>query len=428
MSSPGVEILPIVSLGAIAPFGLLLLTIALAPLLHRGWWERSYRWVAGGLGLVTVVYYLAGLHDPARVVETGRDYLGFIVLIGALFVVTGGIRVTVPEGTATPFSNVLFLAAGAGLANLIGTTGAAMLLIRPWMGLNRNRLQPYHIVFFIFVVANLGGCLTPVGDPPLFIGYLKGVPFFWTGTHLAAVWAVGVGAVLAIFAVIDGIAFRRLPSPAGKAAGSPLAGWAVSGGFNFALLAAILGAIFLPPLWRVGVMAAAALLSLRLTPRAIHAANDFSFHPIEEVAWLFAGIFATMMPALDLLQTQAGGLGIDTPGKFYWITGGLSALLDNAPTYLTFLTAALGLHGLSIDRPAEVLTALATQGRTVAAISAGAVFFGAMTYIGNGPNFMVRTIAERAGVRVPGFFGYLFRYAVPVLLPVLFVVYWIFFR
>jgi Na+/H+ antiporter NhaD/arsenite permease-like protein len=408
---------------AMVPFAVLLLTIAVAPFVNRHGWERHYAKIAAGLGLITLAYYFFGLQAGGRIVHTAVEYAGFVALIGSLFVVAGGIHIEVPRGTATPFLNAAFLAVGALLANVVGTTGASMLLIRPWIRLNKGRIAPFHVVFFIFLVSNLGGCLTPVGDPPLFLGYLKGIPFFWTFTHLWAPGAVAVGLLLAVFLALD-LWHERGITPQPHEGGR----WGVTGGLNFLPLAVILGAIFLPEPWREGVMIAAALASYYGTSRAVHAANGFDLEPMREVAWLFAGIFATMTPALDFLQGHADALNVRTPGQFYWITGGLSGVLDNAPTYLTFLTVALGLHGRSLDVPGDMAAQLAGGGELVRAISAAAVFFGAMTYIGNGPNFMVRSIAERAGVAVPGFFGYVCRYAVPFLLPVLFVIYWIFFR
>ncbi|HAM72897.1 MAG TPA: sodium:proton antiporter [Verrucomicrobiales bacterium] len=409
----------------LAPFALLLLAIAVMPLVNHAWWERHYPKVALGLASITAAYYGWGLGAPARLGHVLHEYASFIALIGSLFVVSGGIHIRV-RGGSTPGMNVLFLAIGAILANVIGTTGSSMLLIRPWLRMNASRIAPFHIVFFIFVVSNIGGCLTPIGDPPLFLGYLKGVPFWWVLQTCWPAWGIGVAMLLAMFHVLDRRSFRsHRPSAAtgDGASGSVAAGegWGVDGVGNVGFLALILGAIFLrsPAGLGEGLMLAAALGSYLLTPRGVHLANNFNLHPVKEVAWLFLGIFITMIPALDYLELHAKGLGLSSPMGFFWLTGGLSALLDNAPTYLTFLAAAMGLHGLSLGDPAQVRELVATHDHEVVAISIAAVFFGAMTYIGNGPNFMVKSIAEHARVKVPGFFDYIWRYALPAMLPVL---------
>ncbi len=417
---------PDVPLVAIAPFVLLLLMIATMPFLHKHWWERNYPWVSVGLGLVTVAYYIFGLHDAARVAHTAMEYVSFIGLIGALFVVAGGVQIAV-KGESTPLVNVVFLWIGAVLANIIGTTGASMLMIRPWLRINKYRITSFHTVFFIFVVSNAGGCLTPIGDPPLFLGFLKGIPFWWSLEHLWRPWALTIALVTGVFYVFDRANFLRAPKEV-RVRETASETWQFRGVHNVLLLGVVLAAVFQPSPWRELVMAAAAVASYFTTPKPVHKANDFTFQPIQEVAWLFAGIFATMMPALDFLNRHAGSLGIDTPLEFYFVTGALSSVLDNAPTYLTLLAAELGLHHRSIDLVADVLNDLAEHPREIAAISMGAVFFGAMTYIGNGPNFMVKAIAERAGARVPSFFGYIFFFSVPVLLPILAFVGWVYLR
>ena len=460
----------------ILPFGVLLAAIALAPLAFAGWWHRHYPKVALILGAVTLGYYLFGLHAHERVLHTAHEYVSFIALIGSLFVVAGGIHITV-KGEATPAVNVLFLLVGAVIANVLGTTGAAMLLIRPWLRMNKYRLTAHHVVFFIFLVANVGGCLTPIGDPPLFLGYLKGIPFWWVAAHCWPMWLVGVGLLLAIFFVLDTLNYRRAPRAVRERETGAGEQWQFRGLRNLAFLAVILGAVFLerPPFVREVIMVAAAVASYRLTPRPVHEANDFNFEPIREVALLFIGIFATMMPALDWLQTHARDFGQPTPGLFYWAAGTLSSVLDNAPTYLSFLSAEMGLfapkelvravqealaHGVAASNPAlapGVLAALEVlngqfaaevaagnvpvehiqiaellgmpqYNRYLVAISIGAVFFGACTYIGNGPNFMVKSIAEHQKAHAPSFLGYVFRFTLPFLLPVLAVVWWVFFR
>ena len=401
----------------ILPFALLLLGIALMPFLHKHWWEHHYPKVACGLGLLTTAYYVFALHSGSRMLHVAHEYISFIALIGSLFVVSGGIHIRV-KGEATPWVNCLFLALGAVLANFIGTTGASMLLIRPWIRMNRYRITAFHIVFFIFVVGNIGGSLTPIGDPPLFLGYLKGVPFWWVVEHCWEAWIVGVFGVIGIFAVLDWRNFLRARKEIrDKETASET--WRFEGTRNFLFLAVILAAVFLrkPAGLSELLMFAAAAGAYFTTPRPVHEANDFSFAPIREVAWLFIGIFATMVPALDYLELHANTLGLDSEMKFFFGTGSLSAVLDNAPTYLTFLAAAMGRHGLSINSPADMTAFMAQHDHELVAISLGAVFFGAMTYIGNGPNFMIKSIAEQSKVKTPSFFAYLFRYAVPILLP-----------
>jgi Na+/H+ antiporter NhaD/arsenite permease-like protein len=411
------------------PFALQLLAIALLPFLAHHWWERNYPKVSVVLGALVAGYYLVALHDTHRVAEALHEYGSFLILMAALFIVAGGIHLGV-QGGATPARNLLFLVAGAVLANLIGTTGASMLLIRPWIRMNRYRFTGFHAVFFIFLVSNVGGCLTPVGDPPLFLGFLKGVPFFWTLAHLWKPWLLVLGLLSAVFFLMDRENFLRAP----RAVRNEEAGeerFSVEGIGNLAALGAILGAIFLPSPWREVVMAAAALCSWYLTPRIIHERNDFTFAPIREVAWLFLGIFLTMIPALDLLGRQAPelaraiGMG---PLHFYYATGILSSVLDNAPTYLAFLSVDAGLQGGSLNNPGDILRLATEQPANLIAISLGAVFFGAMTYIGNGPNFMVRSIVLESGAKCPGFFGYILSYALPILLPVLALAGWIFLR
>ena len=401
----------------ILPFAVLLLSIAVMPFIHKHWWEHHYPKVAAGLGLITVIYYIAVLKSGSRMLHVAHEYISFIALIGSLFVVSGGIHIRV-KGEAKPWINCLFLFIGAVLANFIGTTGASMLLIRPWIRMNKYRITAFHIVFFIFIVSNVGGCLTPIGDPPLFLGYLKGVPFWWVIEHCWEAWLVAVFGMIGIFYLLDQGNFLRA-SLAVREKETAHETWTFDGLRNLAFLAVVLVAVFLrnPPGLSEALMIAAAVGSYFLTPKPIHEANDFNFAPIKEVAWLFLGIFATMVPALDYLEIHATDLGLDTEMKFFWLTGSLSAVLDNAPTYLTFLAAAMGRHHLSLNSPDDVHTFLAQHDHELIAISLGAVFFGAMTYIGNGPNFMVKAISEQAKVKTPGFFAYLFKYALPILLP-----------
>jgi Na+/H+ antiporter NhaD/arsenite permease-like protein len=314
-----------------------------------------------------------------------------------------------------------------------------MLLIRPWIHLNQSRISAHHIVFFIFIVANVGGCLTPIGDPPLFLGYLQGVPFWWVTKNCWPMWAAGIGILLAMFYVVDKIHFARAPrencsveqaaQPSGAQRQNYRESWKFDGLANLFFLAVILGAVFVdrPVFLREALMLTAAIGSYFTTRKSVHEANHFNFHPIQEVAVLFAGIFATMMPALDWLGHHAKELlgANPSPGVFFWGTGGLSAVLDNAPTYLGFLSA---LHGTTGATEIAGLLGQNAGASSVLAISVGAVFFGAATYIGNGPNFMVKAIADRERIPMPGFIGFVFKYTLPFLLPMLITIWLLFFR
>ena len=405
------------------PFALLLGAMALAPVFAPGWWTRHYAKIALGLGAVTAGWYAFALRDWHSLSEAAHEYVGFIALVGSLFVVSGGIHLGV-KGEATPLKNAAFLFFGAVVANVLGTTGAAMLLIRPWIRLNQYRVTAHHLVFFIFIVANVGGCLTPIGDPPLFLGYLKGVPFWWVARNCWPAWLLANGLLLAIFYSLDRKNFLRAPRPVQKKT-TAHESWKIEGRPNLFFLAVILGAVFTPSPGREILMLAAAAGSWFTTKKSVHAANDFNFHPIQEVAVLFAGIFATMIPALAWLDHHAAALlgQNPSPGIFFWGTGMLSSALDNAPTYLGFLSA---LHGTS--GTAEISGLLASHAAHVLAISLGAVFFGAATYIGNGPNFMVKTIAEQNGVKMPSFLAFVVKFSLPFLLPVLITVWLLFFR
>ena len=409
----------------ILPFVLLLGAIASAPLVAPKWWLRHYAKVALGLGAVTLGYYLFVLRAMTGLANTGHEYVSFIELVGSLYVVSGGIHIGV-KGQATPFANVVFLFIGAVIANLLGTTGAAMLLIRPWIRMNQYRVTAHHVVFFIFIVANVGGCLTPIGDPPLFLGYLQGVPFWWVAEHCWPMWAVGIGLLLAMFYAVDKLNFLRAPR-AVRDRETAEETWRFEGLPNLFFLAVILSAVFVsrPVFLRELLMVAAAVGSYFTTQKTVHAANHFNFHPIVEVAILFAGIFATMMPALDWLNQNASRLlgAHPGPGVFFWGTGVLSSALDNAPTYLGFLSALSGAAGTS-----DIHELLGQQHRQILAISVGAVFFGAATYIGNGPNFMVKAMADHEKIRTPTFPGFIFKFTLPFLLPVLAAIWLVFFH
>lgn len=404
----------------ILPFAIMLLSIAIAPLTIPHWWHRWFPVVSVALGTVSVVYYLFVLRQPAPILHVAEEYVSFIALIGSLFVVAGGIHIRV-KGQATPAINCLYLVIGAALANVIGTTGASMLLIRPWLRMNKYRITTFHVVFFIFIVSNVGGCLTPIGDPPLFLGYLKGVPFWWTLQNCGPAWLAGVLGLTGVFYVIDRHNFLRAPKDI-REKETAHEEWHFAGLHNLAFIALILFAVFQPLGWRESLMVAAAVGSWFTTRRSIHESNQFTFFPIKEVAWLFVGIFATMVPALQYLGLHAGQFGLQTPMQFYWLTGALSGVLDNAPTYLAFLATAFGLNGLNMDNRADMVAFAAQHAHLLKAISVGAVFFGAMTYIGNGPNFMVKAIAEHQKVETPTFIGYILRFSLPILLPFLFLI------
>jgi Na+/H+ antiporter NhaD/arsenite permease-like protein len=421
---------PVVAAG---PFVLLLVAIAALPLVAARWWHSNVnRALVVALLAVPTAGYLLAEGEPGRaaLVHELAEYFSFIVLLAALYVVSGGI-VLRGDLVGRPRTNLLFLAAGALLANLIGTTGASMVLIRPILRINSDRKRSGHIpIFFIFTVSNTGGLLTPLGDPPLFIGFLKGVGFFWT-TSLWREWFVVNGLLLAVFYVWDRVAYRA-EAPADLRREQAhyhrlrVAGLRVNAPLLIVILLSVLfqapdiGPDLTRP-WGELAMLGAAGLSLWLSPKHHHKENQFAWGPIVEVAVLFLGIFVTMAPALALMTEHGAKLGITAPWQFFWLTGGLSSLLDNAPTYVTFGTLAAGGDDFGA-------LARGPDARLLAAISCGAVFMGANSYIGNGPNFLVKAIAEGAGYPMPSFFGYILRYTLPVLVPVFLVVTWVFFR
>jgi Na+/H+ antiporter NhaD/arsenite permease-like protein len=424
------------------PFIGILLTIATGPLLFPRLWHHHYGKLVFVWGVLTLAP-LAALHGApaafaAFVHAMLAEYLSFIVLLFALYVVAGGILVT-GNLRGTPLVNTAILALGTMIASVVGTTGAAMILVRPLIRANAGRLNNVHvIVFFIFLVANIGGALSPLGDPPLFVGFLHGIDFFWTMQHLWFETLLVAGVVLAIFVVIDVRHYRkdRLVTTVGET--QPPTKLGVRGSINFLLIAVIVAAILASAAWRPdisfdvygtrvelqnlmrdAVLLLIAILSLVLTPNEHREANDFTWEPIAEVAILFAGIFTCIIPVLAVLEAGKDGAfswllalvtardGSPNDLAYFWLTGTLSAFLDNAPTYLVFFELAGG--------DAQVLMGpLAT---TLAAISMGAVYMGAMTYIGNAPNFMIYAIATERGVKMPSFFGYMIWSAL-VLLPV----------
>jgi Na+/H+ antiporter NhaD/arsenite permease-like protein len=397
-------------IGWVAPFALMLLSIAILPLVAGRWWERlgSKALVATALAAPVAGFFLA--RQPHELVLVAGEYVAFIALLGSLFAIAGGILIR-GDLRATPGVNTAFLAIGAVLANFIGTTGASMLLIRPMLETNSERKRVSHIpIFFIFLVSNIGGCLTPLGDPPLFLGFLEGVPFTWT-LRLFPEWAFMVVSLLAVFYFVDLRAVRHETKAALRLDRERIRPLRMTGAHNFIFLLGVLATVLLvrAELARVLLLLALGVASYVTTKREIHRGNHFSFYPINEVAIVFAGIFITMVPALLILQAHGGRWGIDKPWQFFWLSGGLSSFLDNAPTYLAFSRLALAVSGLTPEPPGQlsVLVHHEAGAALLRAISLGAVFMGANTYIGNGPNFMVKAIVEHRKIRMPSFFGYM---------------------
>jgi Na+/H+ antiporter NhaD/arsenite permease-like protein len=427
-------------LWTLAPFVCMLLAVAVLPLVAGSWYHRNQNkaLVALVLGLPTVVYIITrfGRQGLEVAAATAEEYIAFIVLLFALYVISGGIYLT-GNLLGTPRTNMAFLATGAVLANLIGTMGASMVLIRPVLRANSERKYGRHTaIFFIFVVSNIGGMLTPLGDPPLFLGFLRGVPFTWT-LGLWPQWLLGVGLTLAVYAVLELYYYRKEPSEARRHDMADYVPMRLKGGTNLVLLVLVIVTILLSDLWlRLGesihfpfvrevIMAILVVLSLTIAPRGPRKANSFTWGPINEVAIVFAGIFATMIPALALLQTHAQSIGLTRPWHYFWATGGLSAFLDNAPTYLAFASIAQGQVGaatLGDLTSSQIISGLGSSpAELLAAVSCGAVMMGALTYIGNAPNFTVKAIAEHSGLKMPSFLGYL-GYALVVLVPILAIV------
>ena len=422
----------------VLPFVVLLLMIATGPLFYRHFWEHHYPKIAILLGLITVAYYLVVLKDTHSLLHTLTEYLSFIALLSSLFVASGGILIRIDK-KSTPLLNVGFLVFGGIIANIIGTTGASMLLIRPFIKINKDRIKPFHIIFFIFIVSNIGGALTPIGDPPLFLGFLRGVPFFWVIQNVWYIWVPTMILILAVFYVMDSM-YKGNPETTHE---QTFTGKIEFKGLkNLLYLAIIILSVFLDPAVlsivpslsplpigiREIIMFSVVYLSYKNADQEALKANEFDFEPIKEVAFLFIGIFLTMIPALQLIAYEAGILKDQlNAGVFYWATGMLSGFLDNAPTYLNFLSAAMGKYGLDVNVPDQVREFVIHDDIYLQAVSVAAVFFGALTYIGNGPNFMVKSICERAGINMPSFFTYMVKYSIIILIPIFAVIWYIFF-
>jgi len=415
----------------VIPFILMLLCIAVLPLTFEHWWESNLHKliIAVILGAPMAIYFaVTGTANQHHLIHTTYEYLAFMCLLGSLYVISGGILLR-GDMTPTPTVNTGFLALGAVLASFMGTTGAAMLLIRPVISINAKRKKNVHtIIFFTFLVANIGGLLTPLGDPPLFMGYLRGVPFVWT-FNLLPEWGLMVGTLLTIYFIWDTLLWKK-DTEAQEAFKQQTSREPVSltGTINFPLLAGVVlcvafGAKFpvligdqsagfgLRELSMVGL----AVASWLVTSKKLREDNEFTFQPILEVAALFIGIFMTMIPAVVILKLRGGELGVTEPWQFFWSTGALSSFLDNTPTYVVFFS--LAGSDPTMFRP-EIATPLVAgvPEKILYAVSIGAVFMGANTYIGNGPNFMVKAIAEERGIKMPSFFGYM-AYAFLILVP-----------
>ncbi len=433
-------------LASCIPFAGMLLSIALMPLIAAEFWHHHFGKVSAFWAAALAIPFLFSYHwgaayEIAHILLA--DYVPFIILLWSLYTVSGGILL---RGTlaGTPLINLTMLIIGTILASWMGTTGAAMLMIRPFLRANRNRKnRTFMVVFFIFLVANIGGALTPLGDPPLFLGFLHGVPFFWTFHTLPHMLAVS-GTLMAIYFLLDLYHYRREKrhiDDAGRDKEQPKERLKLEGVHNFIFLIGIVGSVLFSGLvdwghvstfgihraiqdWvRDGLLILMGILSLVTTPADVREANEFSWFPIKEVAYLFIGIFITMIPCLLILKAGSRGAlaflinSVNQPVNYFWATGALSSFLDNAPTYLTFFNTALGRFYPGVVESEAVVKLIAEHSIYLKAISTGAVFFGACSYIGNAPNFMVRSIAEEAGTPMPSFFGYILKYSLVFLVP-----------
>jgi Na+/H+ antiporter NhaD/arsenite permease-like protein len=427
----------------VLPFVSLLLLIASGPVLFSKFWHHHYKTISVVLGLLVGVFYAVKLNNLVLPVEAVAEYISFISLLCILYIASGGIYLFIDMESKASV-NILFLLVAALLTNIIGTTGASVLFIRPFMRINRYRLKPYHIIFFIFMVSNVGGSLTPIGDPPLFMGFLKGVPFFWTFLNLSLPWIVAMALLLTIFYFFEK---NNKDLDEVDVSAHYSNSIIIKGKRNVLWLLIGVASVFLDPnimelphilyhgkkisFLRECIQLSAAFFCYRFSNQKALKSNNFDFEPIKEVAFLFFGIFLTMMPALQLLEAfasaQKGQLTI-TSTLVYWSSGLFSSVLDNAPAYLNVFAVILSDAGLSLNNMSDVKQFVGSESvYLLAALSVGSVFFGAMTYIGNGPNFMVKSIAEQAGVKMPSFGQYIFKYSLPILLPVLIVICLLFF-
>ena len=466
-SGEGVNLGEVLPLWSVIPFVGILLSIAIGPLINEHWWHHNFPKVSAAWAILfaipfVVAYGGAAVHEILHIYFL--DYIPFIILLWGLFTAGGGIVIR-GKLAGTPIVNTILILIGTLLASWMGTTGASMVLIRPLLRANQHRKSRVHIVvFFIFLVSNIGGSLTPLGDPPLFLGFLHGVPFFWTMNLLPEMIGMSL-ALLVIFFIVDTMHYKKESVEAQEAGGAdandPVR---VDGLQNLIFLGGIMGAVLMSGIWQAGdvtvlgihmtvqgilrdlIIVAMGLLSLKFTSKELREANEFDWFPIKEVGYLFAGIFMTIVPALAILKAgESGALSFVIQAakdemSYFWITGILSSFLDNAPTYLTFFTSALGKLGLTEDQIGAALRLAEDQWHTIGAdpeklrlfvsylkaISVGAVFMGANTYIGNAPNFMVRSIAEQNGVKMPSFFGYM-AYSGAILVPLFIVMTFIIF-
>lgn len=451
--SHGPEIGETLPLWSCLPFACMLLSIALFPLLAPDFWHHHFVKISAFWAALMILpfgysYRMVAVHQVLHILLA--DYVPFIILLWSLYTISGGIFLR-GDLRATPVVNLLMLAIGTLMASFMGTTGAAMLIIRPFLRANSHRKnRTFMVVFFIFLIANIGGALTPLGDPPLFLGFLHGVPFFWP-LHILKPMLTAAAILMMSFFVMDTYWYRkekplmksRIPD---NRESLSLAGW-----HNFLFLAGVVAAVLFSGIvklgevntlgihravqdWiRDGFLLLMGILSLITTSITIREDNQFTWFPIKEVAYLFIGIFITMIPCLAILKAGTKGHlaflinAVQTPAHYFWAAGSLSAFLDNAPTYLTFFSTALGSHYPGMAEPEAVKQLILQNPVYLKAISAGSVFFGACSYIGNAPNFMVRSIAEESGTAMPSFFGYIFRYSMVFLIPVFVLITLIFF-
>ncbi|WAC07177.1 MAG: sodium:proton antiporter [Thermodesulfobacteriota bacterium] len=446
-------------LWTILPFVGILLSIAIFPLVAPHFWHHHYPKVAAFWALIFALpfiyfYNSDAIHNILHIYMV--DYIPFIIMLWALFTIAGGIVLT-GNLQGRPIVNTILLLVGTVMASWVGTTGASMIMIRPVLRANASRRRKTHVIcFFIFLVANIGGSLTPLGDPPLFLGFLHGVPFFWTFKLLPEMLFAS-SLLLIIFFLVDSFYYQQETHKENGKTNAEKSPIGLKGWHNFFFLAGVVGAILLSGILKWGaitifgisipkqnlfrdfMMILMGVLSLLTTQKNLRETNEFSWEPIKEVAYLFAGIFMTIIPALSILNAGSEGTfaflvnAVNEPYHYYWISGGLSSFLDNAPTYLIFFKSALGKLQIPESLVRQILLCGGSDSISkefisfLKAISIGSVFMGANTYIGNAPNFMVKSIAEEAGVAMPSFFGYIFKYSIPILIPLFIVVTFVFF-